>query len=72
MKKITDNATFRMWIIDCAKKQKKTRYEVCIKVGKITNNQPDTVYRWQAKNSKQILTAGNAALIQAAIERGEI
>lgn len=72
MIQIIDNATFRAWVINYAKEQKKTRYEICAKVAKTIKKSSETVYGWQAKNSKQPITAGNAALITAAIERGEI
>jgi hypothetical protein len=34
MIQIIDNATFRAWVINYAKEQKKTRYEICAKVAK--------------------------------------
>jgi len=64
--KITDNASFKAWINSQDKPKKPIFYDVAT----ITNCNPKTVERWHHGVTK--LTAGNAALIQAARERGEI
>lgn len=65
MKKIIDNATFKTWVLS----QKTSRDDTLYKIAKVTGlslgHLSNTMYN-------RPLTARNASLIQAAIERGEL
>lgn len=70
MTKITNNASLIEWVNTQAKATKEYKYNIRIKIATALGLSPATVTNWC--DNTQPLTAGNAALIQAAIERGEI
>jgi hypothetical protein len=70
MNQITNNASFKAWINSIHEITGKPKKNIFKNVAELTNCNPKTVERWHYGTTK--LTAGNAALIQAARERGEI
>jgi|688.fasta_scaffold1353173_2 hypothetical protein len=72
MTQITDNATFAAWLRQRHKETKRHKYLIINEVANIFKpaKSPVTVNHWYLGTKP--LTAGNAALINAAIERGEI
>jgi hypothetical protein len=76
MNQIIDNATFRAWVLKYAAQHKLTYEEVYKKVGEIISpSRPFSSYTvkgWASETNPKPLTARNAALITAAIERGEL
>jgi len=72
MTKITDNASFAAWLKQRHEETKRHKYLIINEVANIfqPHKSPVTVNHWYL--GTQPLTAGNAALINAAIERREI
>lgn len=72
MTKITDNETFRRYIITQATKRNTTITAMVTQIANYLGFAQSTVEGWVLISRPKPLNARTAALIQAAIERGDI
>ncbi|MFM7851282.1 MAG: hypothetical protein ACKO96_05025 [Flammeovirgaceae bacterium] len=72
MTRIISNESFREWLLEYAANRKITLERAYIDIGEILHYSPQTVRNWATETNPKPLNARTAALIEAAIKKGDL